>query len=1053
MQVIADTIDRVIQDLALQPDLLDTLQRQRYLQSHGSQAPLLKEKKVAFPDFVVQQIDSAGCQCKIGLFTEIGRVWLIYDHCLLLWDFIGGTDVYIHESLDQEIVDVGLAPLMGRPGDDRKYALITATSRHINVFELSLLHGKVVLAPRKLMHAETHGVHMSNIVGMEGGGIYMIGNDGHFYELAYDHARPSSSCHLICHTASSWLSYFSRWLTKAPEVPIVSLSWDDDRHILYTLNKQSDIELLRPTVRSGSHFRRIQFSNATLAAQKYFEESKLEYTQQDLEVISLHAISPEESKQIQLLAVTANGSRLYFSVNDDIIKLIYVQRPPKYSVAGKLHTCFYGDNVFLATESRDTHDTLFVICSENDATKQKLLESSASVEMDGTVCAVARSTKKPSFVVLTNYGVSFYGKQTPVSRLEQLFARFDLDAETYETYIADIIDFYGVAEVSAMSLSIICADYPLSEIVINKAVQVFVEQRELIDSTMILYYSRTISPMWRLKLFEQNTASNMNIILKRFSKLREFISSRPELQHIFRHHGASDNETDPGDIEKLYPLLQNTIGFLAFFILVVSVGTGAVESCIPATVKDDVLGMTIEKLLQDNEGKKLAEQLVLATIAAHAPSDAHNSIDTVSELLQNQCQTYFDPLELSLFQVIEILNKAHAIESNERKSVLQRALTILKDIADQLSFEQFQKYYSEFCEMNDLVAAIGFALESARKADPEELGLKYYEDSEPFNDSRARYYEDRSRYYETIFATLNDDFTTVLPIVLGTNDTLFHYLLYEWLIGNEKKAELLRLNTPYLIPFLQRHLPPIDSLDCLWRHHHNFGYNDQAALCLDELSRTDDVHLRQRIEYMSIALKEGLILDGQTSVMRRRKEVAHIQLHIMNALDTTDTLQKTAADELNTRLVATSDLLDNYARRFDIYKEGLILMSMVGRKDWPYVAKAWRGLIHNTLAEKTSTFSLLQSTLVELTKQLYPSENVFSTLLIVPILEEYCYQRADCPKDFAITTLQEAGISPLVLQDAYQNALRMKTGVGKTDHKYEAYLKSKEESLNTLLLA
>ena len=182
-------------------------------------------------------------------------------------------------------------------------------------------------------------------------------------------------------------------------------------------------------------------------------------------VIALCPISKEESAQVNFIAVTQSGVRLYFSTiqislcyqqqqNNNLTEqqlkpqhlyLLHVRLPPGYTPntnVGKpkqVHSAYYnsGSLLMVSTPQQD-HDLLWSLSSEPFPLRTFLTESSTLMPVDGQVWAIAEVKEKTSLsikyplkeaqtpkkvVLLTSQGAHIVELLKPIDLLQQvLFA-------------------------------------------------------------------------------------------------------------------------------------------------------------------------------------------------------------------------------------------------------------------------------------------------------------------------------------------------------------------------------------------------------------------------------------------------------------------------------------------------------------------------------------------------------------------------------------------------------------------------------------------------------
>jgi nuclear pore complex protein Nup155 len=131
----------------------------------------------------------------MGLLPSIQRAWITIDHRLFLWNYQDGSDLYLFDEQDQIILSVGLVkPLPGVFVSSVDQVLVVATPLEVFLLGVAFSNrspvesekvASAIILYQTQMSTPADGVNMVSIVGTRTGRIFMVGNDGHVYELAY----------------------------------------------------------------------------------------------------------------------------------------------------------------------------------------------------------------------------------------------------------------------------------------------------------------------------------------------------------------------------------------------------------------------------------------------------------------------------------------------------------------------------------------------------------------------------------------------------------------------------------------------------------------------------------------------------------------------------------------------------------------------------------------------------------------------------------------------------------------------------------------------------
>ena len=195
-----------------------------------------------------------------GLFPEIGHAWMTIDHRLFLWDYrVPNATPYTYDGLDQVVITAALA----RPRRDGTFDpapdWLLLLSTPVEVLVLALYvgapAGASASAPVGLEIHEssfsvpTDGVNMVKMAASAGGRIFMAGADGCLYELTYGHAvgwwgAPYPTCAKLNRSRKRDRAVdFLRSAVYDSADPLLEITIDDERRCLYTLSRQSTIQV------------------------------------------------------------------------------------------------------------------------------------------------------------------------------------------------------------------------------------------------------------------------------------------------------------------------------------------------------------------------------------------------------------------------------------------------------------------------------------------------------------------------------------------------------------------------------------------------------------------------------------------------------------------------------------------------------------------------------------------------------------------------------------------------------------------------------------------
>ncbi|KAL0951292.1 hypothetical protein HGRIS_008003 [Hohenbuehelia grisea] len=380
--------------------------------------PFQKKRHVAIPEALFEYYNSANVMSHMGLLPEIGRVWISIDHKLFLWDYIEGQEISSFVDQPDVITHVAIVkPKLGLFIEEISNILVICTPVTVLLIALSF---ETAPGPNQRPHKDIKlyatdlslptDIEMTSIIGTSEGRIFMCGaQDGNLYELHYQEKESwfGKRIQLINHSIGGMQSLLPRFASSSSDDRIISIVADNTRDYFYTLSSKNTISIYKPNGdRTIQHVQTL--SNLYKAAQDKAPGSPV-LTPQNFTIIGLHVVQPNESRTgIQLMAITANGVRLFFSPGVSYgysygpstssapgsrpLQLIHVRLPPSnllhpdllggstrtqtaygaapsqpqassqpYTISSVEHSC-YCDGLTLATQVGDTDSNDFTLC-------------------------------------------------------------------------------------------------------------------------------------------------------------------------------------------------------------------------------------------------------------------------------------------------------------------------------------------------------------------------------------------------------------------------------------------------------------------------------------------------------------------------------------------------------------------------------------------------------------------------------------------------------------------------------------------------------------------
>ncbi|KAK2179646.1 hypothetical protein NP493_478g02009 [Ridgeia piscesae] len=454
----------------------------------GSVRELGDIRKVPLPVELVEQFGHMQCNCLMGLFPDIGRAWLSVDSDIFVWNFEDGSDLAYFDGLSETILSAGLVrPKPGVFQQHIEFLLVLATPVDIVLLGVSFskhfegsAFGEMHLLPEPLFTVPTDNTHVLNITGTENGRIFMTGKDGCLYELAYqaEDGWFSRKCKKINHSTSRLSFIVPSFLNFSfiDDDPLLHISIDDSRKLLYTLSEKGTIQLF-DLGEDGKGMSRV----AAISQQTTLQNSALVARTIDKSnfkpIVYIAAIPKTESINVHLVAITHTGARLYFTTSafyqrsrPSMLSLIHVRMPPGFSASAapqrptNVRIAHYRKGtMLLAAANSDDGDLFWTTSPDSFPFQMHMRETHEVMPIQGRTWAI---TEMPSwgsdmgeiclmeemgkadppavvtqhldpprkFVLINSQGCYLMTKQQPVDQLRQLLLNTSPDSEQVKAF-------------------------------------------------------------------------------------------------------------------------------------------------------------------------------------------------------------------------------------------------------------------------------------------------------------------------------------------------------------------------------------------------------------------------------------------------------------------------------------------------------------------------------------------------------------------------------------------------------------------------------------------
>jgi len=252
------------------------------------------------------------------------------------------------------------------------------------------------------------------------------------------------------------------------------------------------------------------------------------------------------------------------------------------------------------------------------------------------------------------------------------------------------------------------------------------------------------------------------------------------------------------------------------------------------------------------------------------------------------------------------------------------------------------------------------------------------------------------------------------PEVPESKDPEFHEMVFAFLLANDEQR-LLKIHSSYLEDFLRTNC----VFELLYKYYVFHNKHSQAAQLMTVLAQNDDsIPLSDRIRFLTRAVTSAKEALGEKSIrapgsilgthvhkgeniveLEEQLEVARLQQRILVALqselhvlhDKQDKFEFEGTDiraeviqmsesvaELSVRLIPVSELYNDYASRYRLWKLCLVTLGICSHDDRDVISVLWRALIYNKVpstSRDASTSAWLQRELNTVERDPYKTED------------------------------------------------------------------------------
>ncbi|KAI8890481.1 nucleoporin-domain-containing protein [Backusella circina FSU 941] len=480
---------------------------------------------------------------------------------------------------------------------------------------------------------------------------------------------------------------------------------------------------------------------------------------------------------------------------------------------------------------------------------------------------------------------------------------------------------------------------------------------------LVLHFSRIVTPIWRLKFFaecnkEKMTEKDRTALGRKLSKienhlwnLRRFMEQNMNSRNT---PAITDPRYQPDDgsalqlqlreqraLRGIFELLVRCIQVIQFMHMFLESDFLIIMNFVEEKAKPGILELNMDKMLVSPEVKPLIQELTIAAIYKCEITPTNVKYDTITYTLEAKCGSFFGPKELNFYKGIECLKYTKILENEQdRNAFFAESLKHFKLTADDISEEKLAIICSIYRANNFHLGVVELALERANRQDPQKQGLAYFESNKAAEPGKSHFFDLRVRSYHYVFEALMEAKTkkqipslakNAFAAAFASDDELFHYQLYYWMLNKDMMNDLLSADTVYLIPYFEKHVTEQGALEFLWQYSRRKRQFFKASKYLYNLaSFRASIPMASRIEWLACAnvncrchdpkvenaAETGAFLQELQSALK----AATLQQKIQNALKSENTIESnTEAAGLDMCLLTLPQLREKYPQFVDYF--------------------------------------------------------------------------------------------------------------------------------------
>ncbi|MCJ1313885.1 hypothetical protein MMC25_007565 [Agyrium rufum] len=497
-------------------------------------------------------------------------------------------------------------------------------------------------------------------------------------------------------------------------------------------------------------------------------------------------------------------------------------------------------------------------------------------------------------------------------------------------------------------------------------------------------------------------------------------------------------------LHSLVLLLGNMIEGVSFVLVLFEERLEEILMALSPETRIQVKELTFEDLFGSMEGKRLAKELVKAIVNRNITNGSN--VDTVAEALRRKCGSFCSAEDVILFKAQEQVKRAAGLEPSSEfaRNLLNESLRLFKQVTTHISMDQLQWAVNQYIPLQFFAGAIQLALDVAQDMDKKDRALSWIADGRPEQDPRSEAFARRRICYNLIHQVIesldraaagspkaqdimtqsnnynapgNVDMTArrvaeAYAVIDSSGDRVFQTDLYDWYLAQGQADRLLRLQSSYIITYLeQKATEDSEHADLLWKYHLQHNQFHEAAGIQMELAKSPFVlKLDRRIEYLSQAKANasthtsGVGRQTRQTLIRETSDlldVAQIQDELLQRLKVdprmTDAQRHVVDEKLNGAIQSLSVLYNEFADQAEYYDLSLLIYQAADHRNPNDIRSTWQNFfesIHMKATEQgqVQPWEMIADKVRSLAPRLNLSESIFPVPDLIPLLERYAYE-------------------------------------------------------------